>query len=190
MTSIPIPIGDERIAYQGKILEVVQQDMDEGGKTKTYEFARRSPGTRLIIISPEKKILLTKEYRPELKTWDYRLPGGKVFDSLSEYNVSLKSGEDVVQSAIIGAKREAEEEAGIVVKNIVHFATSVCGATVRWDLFYFVVDQFEANPNQNLGEGENIQTNWFGFEEAKKLCLSGQVSEDRSVAVLLRYLLK
>ncbi len=185
--SLPIPVEPEKVVYQGLIVEVVQQKMQEGEKIKTYEFARRSPGTRLIIIK-DAKILLTKEYRPELKSWDFRLPGGKVFDSLSDYNNFLNTRKDILIPAKAGAILEAEEEAGVKVGEIKHFATSTCGATVRWDLFYFVVDEFDTQDKQNLGQGENIETNWFTFAEAKKLALSGQMSEDRSAMVMLRYL--
>jgi ADP-ribose pyrophosphatase len=167
--------------FQGKIIEVIQD-----GKR---EFARRSPGTRLIIVDLEKKqILLTQEYREELKAWDYRLPGGKVFDTLIEYNNYLKDGRNIIEAATVAAKKEAEEEAGIQVDNIHHFYTSVCGATVVWDLYYFVVDEFTVLPSQKLEDGEQIKVKWVSLDEAKQLSISGQMSEDRSVAVLLRYL--
>lgn len=185
---VPKPTKPENIVYQGSIIEVIQQDMNEDGKIKTYEFARRSPGTRLIIIGSSKKILLSKEYRPEIKNWDFRLPGGKVFDSLQEFNSFLTTGQNILIPALAAAKKEAEEETGIKIEDIKHFATSTCGATIRWDLFYFVVVKFTVLDEQSLGEGENIETKWFTFNQAKKMCLSGQISEDRSAAVLLRYL--
>lgn len=77
--------SQEKIVYQGKIIEVVQQTRKTGDTEKLFEFARRSPGTRLIVRSGD-KVLLTKEYRTETGNWDYRLPGGKVFDTLEEYN--------------------------------------------------------------------------------------------------------
>ncbi len=185
--SLPKAAEPEQVVYKGLIVEVVQQKMQEGEKIKTYEFARRSPGTRLIIIN-EGKVLLTKEYRPELKAWDYLLPGGKVFDSLTQYNEFLSTGQDILVPAKAGAILEAEEEVGVKASDVKHFATSPCGATMRWDLFYFVIDKFDANSDQKLGQGENIETNWFTFEEAKEMALTGQMSEDRSAAVLLRYL--
>jgi len=35
------------------------------------------------------KILLSREYRSELDRYDYRLPGGKVFDTLAEYHDNI-----------------------------------------------------------------------------------------------------
>jgi ADP-ribose pyrophosphatase len=182
-------IGDEEIVYQGKIIEVVNQKVKTGDKEQVFEYARRSPGTRLIITTPEGKILLTKEYRQEHDSYDYRLPGGKVFDRLEDYNQFLKSGQDILEQAQAAAIKEAKEEAGIDVKEINYYTTSRAGATVVWDLFYFAVSSFEKRAGgQELEHGEDIEVAEVSFEDAIKICLDGQMKEDRSMAVLMRYL--
>lgn len=184
------PIGEEKIVYQGRIVEVVQRDFQAGDKVKTFEMARRAPGTRLIIVSPEKKILITKEFRNEAGGYDYRLPGGKVFDSLVDYNSYLKSGASLLGAADLAARKEAMEECAIEVESLEHVATSKCGSTMEWDLYYFFVDKYTALASQHLEAGEDITTEWLSFDEARDLCLSGKMQEDRSVAVLLRWLHK
>lgn len=184
------PIGEQKVAYQGKIVEIVQQDFQVAGKIKTFEIARRAPGTRLIIMSPEGRILITKEYRNETKNYDYRLPGGKVFDSLVEYNEFLKSGKLILPEAEVAARKEASEECGIDVESLECFAVSKCGATIEWDLYYFIVDRYKMHATQRLEAGEDIEVNWLSYNEVRDLCLSGRMQEDRSVAVLLRWLAK
>lgn len=179
----------ENITYQGKIVEVVEYDVEVApGKVKTFEKARRAPGTRLIIPT-ESGILLTKEYRHELGDYDYRLPGGKVFDSLSEYNDFLSSGQDIRIPATAKAKAEAREEAGVITDDIKHIHTSVCGATVEWDLHYFVVGQYE-RAEQELEDGEDAEVIEVSEYDAQAMCMDGRVSEERSALVLLRYLNK
>lgn len=56
----------EKIVFQGKIVEVVHQLVKIDGHELVFEIAKRSPGVRLIICNKD-KILLTKEYRKELK---------------------------------------------------------------------------------------------------------------------------
>ncbi len=176
----------EKIVYQGKIIEVVEKTREVKGKEKSFEFARRSPGVRLIIPT-EGGILMTKEFRYELSDYDYRLPGGKVFDTLAEYNAFLEKGDDMAIAAQNAAIKEAKEEVGIDVKDISYLHTSVCGATVVWDLFYFVVNQFEKS-TQALEEGEVIEVETISTEEVRRMCLNGKMSEERSALVLLRYL--
>jgi ADP-ribose pyrophosphatase len=176
----------EHIKHKGNIIEVVQREVEQNGNIKVFEFARRSPGTRLIIPKGE-KVLLTKEFRHELNGYDYRLPGGKVYDSLDEYNAALETGVDINEAAKKAAIKEAHEEVGILAKDLTLFHKSICGATVVWDLFYFVVNDFEQT-EQNLEEGEDITFEFIDTSRAKAMCLDGSVSEERSALVLLRYL--
>lgn len=181
-------LGDENIAYQGKILEIVNQDMSDGNKTITFEWARRAPGIRLILVDPVRKVvLLTKEHRYELGVDDYRLPGGKVFDKLSQYNEFMASGREILEPALKKAHEEGEEEAGVKLESLEHFHTSVCGTTVQWDLIYFVSEEW-SRVDQKLELGEQIDIIEIPFKEAKDIALDGRMSEERSALVLLRYL--
>ena len=146
--TIPVPVGDEAIAYRERMIEIVTQQMRVGSEEIVFEKARRSPGTRLLITSPDHNILLTREYRGEVGGWDYRLPGGKVFDSLEEYSEAVRSGVDLLEKSKQAAQKEALEEVGATVEDINYLYTSRCGATVEWDLHYFEVQL----PTEDLDE--------------------------------------
>ena len=186
--TIPKPSGPEKITYRGKIIEVVEQPMEVGGKMLTFEFARRAPGTRLIIPTLDGKINLTKEYRPEIQDYDYRLPGGKVFDTLEEYNAFIKTGKDIKAEAERAALKEAREEVGIIAERAELFAISKCGATVEWDLYYFIVSAYKEAGKQDLEEGEHIVVVPTNIRDARAMCLDGRIQEERSALMLLRYL--
>ncbi|MBI3027309.1 NUDIX domain-containing protein [Candidatus Woesearchaeota archaeon] len=180
----------EKIEYIGKTFELLKRHIKTGDKIIEFEIARRSPGVRLIITK-SRKILLTKEYRYELKGYDYRLPGGKVFDTLKDYILARNKKTGIIKYAIRAAKKECMEETGFIAKSIKHFQTSKAGATVDWDLYYFTVNKFkECAGGQKLGYGEDIKPEWKTFEEVMKLCLNNKIKEARSVGVLLRFLLK
>ena len=149
-----------------------------------FEYAERSPGVRLLIVKG-KKILLTKEYRTEVRKYDYRLPGGKIFDTFEEYQ---QGKQHLLKHAITAAKRECQEETGLIPLHSKHLSTAHAGATIIWDLYYFLVDRFNRG-KQKLGKDEDIVPEWKTFAEVKKLCLTGQIAEDRTVGVLLRFLM-
>src|SRR5690349_1874405 len=101
----------EKREYEGKMFEIITW---EGKPGKIFEKARRAPGTRILAemeVNGEKKVVLTKEIRREAQGIDYRLPGGKIFDSLSEYRSFLEKGQDIASVALEKAKAEAKEEA-------------------------------------------------------------------------------
>ncbi|MFZ2887058.1 MAG: NUDIX domain-containing protein [Minisyncoccia bacterium] len=189
MSQKPEPSGPEKIIFQGKTIEVVEQPMQAGDKGFTLEFARRSPGVRLIVPTLDGNILLTKEYRPELTGYDYRLTGGKVLDTLAEYNAFLQTGVDIKIKAEEAALREAKEELGIIVKSVDLFAISRCGLTIEWDLYYFIVKEYEQS-TQELEELEDITVTPTPIQETRAMCLDGRMQEERSALILLQYLEK
>jgi ADP-ribose pyrophosphatase YjhB (NUDIX family) len=181
------PVGPEKIVFEGKMLEVVEQPIDVGGKIVTFEFARRSPGVRLIIPTPTQEILLTREYRKETGGYDYRLPGGKVFDTLKEFQTFRATHTPIQEAARTAAIKEASEEVGITVHDVRMFGMSRCGATIEWDLYYFVVQSYTKD-SQNLEHGEDITTLTVAPEEARRMCLDGNIQEERSALMLMRFL--
>ncbi|MDD9954115.1 MAG: NUDIX domain-containing protein [Candidatus Woesearchaeota archaeon] len=181
----PEPTGPERIVYESRLFEIVKQPMRIGEKQLDFETVRRPPGVRLIIVQ-DGKLLLQKEYRVELNGDDYRLPGGKVFDTIAAYREYTG---DLLMKAAEAAKKECEEETGLRPTNLHHFYSTSKASLVEWDLYYFVVEAFEEITDEagNIHEGELIKPAWKTFAEAKAMCLSGAIQEERSVAVLLRY---
>ncbi|MBT3405947.1 NUDIX domain-containing protein [Candidatus Woesearchaeota archaeon] len=183
-----VPNGPEQVVYEGKIFEVVKKPFKAGDKEVMFEIARRSPGTRLIVVKDD-KLLLVKEFRTELDDYDYRLPGGKVFNTLEMYREFLSKDEDIMPYAKKAAIAEGKEEVGISVNSLTHFKTAVAGATVKWDLFYFVVEEFEELDSQNLEVGEVIHPEWVSIKDIKKLIIDGKMKEDRTIGVLSKYLI-
>ncbi|MFZ3168581.1 MAG: NUDIX hydrolase [Candidatus Methanoperedens sp.] len=185
------PLNKEDILYRGKIFEIVKQYWKLNGANKTEiterEIARRSPGVR-VILNNNDKILMIKEYRTEYEGWDYRLPGGKVFDTLEEYTKVLN--EDILRYATEAAKKELLEETGLIANDIKYLCETKAGATVIWDLYYFEVNNFETSiTGQNLENGEIINIDWKNIQQVKQMCLDGIIKEDRTIGVLLKYLI-
>ena len=181
--------SSEEIYARGKLFELVHEEQPDG---RVFEKARRAPGVRLIIEDDQKRILLTKEYRKELEAWDYRLPGGKVFDSLDDYEAHRQTGQAIVEAAMQKAVAEGREEAGVTITALELFKKSTLGATVEWDLYVFAVTDWQpAADGQALEEGERIEADqWFSYEEVKEMVLSGQMQEERIALILLQWVEK
>ena len=182
---------NEKIVYQGKMIEIVHEIVFLNGKEIVLEKGRRAPGVRLIIETKDGKFLINKENRHSIGL-DYRLPGGKVFDSLIEYNNFLSNQKDpkeILHKAREAAIKEGMEEVGIKPLEIEFFSLSRSGGSFEWDLYYFVVKKYK-EVGQNLEEGEEIEIMQISREELKELALSGQMKEDRSVGIIWKYLNK
>jgi ADP-ribose pyrophosphatase len=135
------------------------------------------------------EILLTREFRSELNDWDYRLPGGKVFDTLEEFDTFRNSGGDIADAATNKAIAEGREEAGTDITAATLYKKSTLGATVEWDLFVFEVTEWQKADGQQLEAGEQIETdNWFGYDEARQMIMQGHMQEERVALILLQWL--
>jgi len=101
------------VMYRGKMFEIINF---VGQSNTKFEVAVRAPGTRLIIETEkdgQKALLMTKEIRRETEGYDFRLPGGKVFDSLEQFDLSKKNEDDISLMVKNAAEKEGKEEAGI-----------------------------------------------------------------------------
>lgn len=175
--------SNESAVFTGRIGEVIHTEQPDG---RIFERYRRPPGTRLIIVSPEGKILLTKEHRQETDNVDLRVPGGKVRDSLEEYHQLLDSGADMLAAASEAAIAEGVQETGHIVRDPTLVTVAGAGATVEWDLYYFLADDYEENPSgQELELGEDIELAWLSTTEIREAISRGEMQEMRSVGVLL-----
>ena len=178
---------DFEIAYQGKMFEVIRW---EGKPGVMFETAVRAPGVRLLIECEkdgQKALLMTKEFRRErgIERFDYRLPGGKVFDTLDELNKFKKEGTDISDKVLETAKKEGKEEAGISGGEFSEIEVSKAGASVEWDLHYFIVKGSEFG-EQELEEYEkgDIETITLSVKEIFEKLKSREIKEGRSADVL------
>lgn len=180
----------EEIYAKGKIFELVHLPQPDG---RVFEIARRAPGVRLIIHDKTAgKILLTKEFRHELKAWDYRLPGGKVFDNLDEFETFRASGQVIVNAAQNQAINEARQEAGVEISTLELYKKSVLGATVEWDLYVFETSAWKFHKDgQDLKDDEvaNIaEVLLYSYVEVRNMILAGKMREERVALILLQWL--
>jgi 8-oxo-dGTP pyrophosphatase MutT (NUDIX family) len=194
MKQMPKPTSLEmkpefEIAFRGKMFEIVTW---EGKPGVRFEAAVRAPGVRLLIETEKdgmKALLMTREIRREAGGVDYRLPGGKVFDSLDELDAHRKSESDIAPLAQRAAQKEGKEEAGISGGQYESLEVSTAGASVEWDLHYFKVTDAEFGA-QELEESEqgDIETIILSAEEIFEKLSERQIKEGRSADMLWSWL--
>jgi 8-oxo-dGTP pyrophosphatase MutT (NUDIX family) len=196
MENTPQPHAEEieqkfSVVYRGKMFEIVEW---EGKPGVVFEAAVRAPGVRLLIETDKygmKALLMTKEIRREANGVDFRLPGGKVFDSLTELDAHRARGEDILPEAKRAAEKEGREEAGILHGDFHPLGVSHAGASVEWDLHYFTVENAVLG-EQELEEHEkgDIETVVLSAQEIFEKLSRGEVQEGRSAEKLWLWLAK
>lgn len=175
----------ETIKYEGKIIRIVGKVSPSG---KELETAIRPPGTRILIHDVEQdRILLTHEIRLDIGD-DFRLPGGKVRNTNSDWDL-IKDSPRLDSEIITAGSKESREECGYELLNPKVFTVATSGGpTIKWDLYYIVATEFTNLGHQELEADEEITMQWYSIPEVIDLCLSGKIQEGRSVAAILQYL--
>lgn len=169
-----------------------EYSIDGNKKIVKRNFVRRPPGIRALIVNKkDNKILLSKEYRYELEDWDYRLPGGKVFENLEDYKQALKEN-TVLKQVEKTVPKEVQEEVGLIVKKPHLLKVSKAGAGVEWDLYYYEITDYTVDSTgPKLEEDEVIDGYiWKSYDEIIEMCINKMIKEERTIAVLLTYILK
>lgn len=185
-------MGNTTIDHQGKIVQVVSYDVElPNGKVKRFEKAMRAPWVRVIFQDESWRILISKERRHELWEYDNRLPGGKVFDKLKEYNSFLESWKSIEERVIQAATLEWNEEVWYDIKDAKIVEKKVCWATMERDLWYVLATSFDKCIDwTNHGSWEVIDGyNRYTLDEVLELITQWEIKEARSAGVLAQYIL-
>lgn len=177
------------VVYKGELFEVAREFVKrKPNGDKIFEYARRPPGVRVLLEHPEVNMyVLTREFRRELGRKDWRLPGGKVFDSLLSYQLAISKGEKIENLASIAARSECEEETGFSPGELTLIHKTSPGATFDWTLFYFHATKV-GEVGQRLELGEDIKPHWLAPSQIEQMCYDGSIAEERTAYVLLKHL--
>jgi len=181
---IPKRLEKEDVLYRGKLFEIVRNYWKTDRGILSRELAIRPPGVR-VLLKNKGKILIQKEYRREYEDWDYRLPGGKVFDTLDEYR---NAGGNIVKHAELAAKKELLEETGFTPNKLKYLCKTTAGATVEWDIHYFEAEGIASKTRKTPEPGEIMRTQWKTPKQVLEMCIDGSIRESGTVGVLLKYL--
>lgn len=124
----------------------------DGNNNKKYEFIVRSPWVRVIITNELKQILIMKEFRKQLNSWDYRIPWWVMYDDIDEYISVRWLPEKLQQRATEQAYKESQEETWVLVKDIILEDISHCGGKIERSLYCLSAkldNLWNANPEED-----------------------------------------
>lgn len=138
------------LAFKGVIFDVYQwqQEMYDGS-FRTFERARRLGGTAVIVVLPNKKLLIVEDEQPS-RPRVITFPGGQI---------------DEGELPEVGARRELLEETGYEVDELILWKHSQPVSKLDWDIFMYIGRGARKVQEPNPGPGERITAKEITLDE-------------------------
>ena len=157
--------------FEGSLLtlEVHQVELQDGSQSHR-ELVFHADAVCCVVVTPEQDTILVKQYRKPVEQSIIEIPAGKI---------------DPGETAEAACLRELKEEVGFVSGEVTHlmdfYATpGFCNEK----LVLYLATEAKLG-RQQLDEGEFLELIRVPFSEAKKMALSGQLGDAKSVAGIL-----
>jgi mutator protein MutT len=158
----------QKSIYRDAWLELFQDEIEfPDGSVGTYAWVNRKNGVGVVVVTPNKKILLHREYRYVINDYSWEVQGG-----------GIDAGETPEQAAV----REIREEAGIVISEgqlqklgIIYPLHSFNTESVT--LFMVLIEETVAT-SEGSEVGEVVEKpQFFSFEEVLAMVDSGKIND-------------
>lgn len=158
--------------YRGKIINLRCDDaILPDGRPCKREIVEHSGGASVLCVR-EGKVALVKQFRYAYGEAIYEIPAGK-----------LNAGED----PFLAAKRELEEETGLVADRLVHrFTLYPTPGYTNEKIYIYEAEGVRAGA-QHLDEGEFLNVEFVPVPEALCMVEDGTIKDAKSIVALLDY---
>jgi len=169
-----IQVLDTTRVYDGKIFKVDVEDVRlPSGRTSKREIVRHPGAVALMVIDPDGKLLLVRQYRRATDRILLEVPAG-----------TREPGED----AEACARREVQEETGFAAGTVEHLGGfySAPGFCTEYLHVYLATGLSEGAASPE--EDESIELVREPLSRALELIESGQIEDAKSQVGLLAYL--
>lgn len=158
--------------YRGKIVNLRCDDaVLPDGRPCKREIIEHSGGAAVLCVR-EGKVALVRQFRYAYGEEICEIPAGK-----------LNAGED----PMLAAKRELEEETGLIAEKLVHRCTLYPTPGYTNEKIYIYEAENVSAGRQHLDEGEFLNVEFVPFGEALSMVEDGTIKDAKTVVALLGY---
>ena len=122
----------------------------------------------IVIVKKENRILLIKQYRPELDIYSTEFPGGGIKNNR--------------ESPTEAAKREVREETGVIIKDCKNISKIFPSIHLKNWLHVFIAEFHEQGP-QSVDSDEKIsETLWITKDHVEDIISNNQITSAQTIA--------
>lgn len=153
---------------------IIQEEVEKAGQLAPYSYVTIGFGISIIPFVDEDHVLVLKEYRHPVGSWQYEFPSG---------------GIDQGEEAMAAAKRELMEETGYEASEIIPlgFTYPSFGSTNEKITLFAAKAKQVAEPHREILE--EIKSEIISVDQLEELIASGQFAHGAGEVAWLKWLL-
>ncbi|MEG0895550.1 MAG: NUDIX hydrolase, partial [Oscillospiraceae bacterium] len=143
------------------------------GKIAVREYIKHNGAVCIIALTDDNMIYLVRQFRYPFKRVELELPAGKI---------------DEGEAPIDAAFRELEEEIGMKANSMEYLGEFLPTVAYSTEIIYIYVAKELIKSAQNLDEDEFINVELMPLDTLKKMILTGEVCDGKTMAAVLKYI--
>ena len=156
--------------FDGKLIKVTYDIADVNGKEAWREVVHHPGASAVVAIDEDNRIIMEKQFRYALNDYLLEIPAGK-----------LDAGED----PLVCAKRELEEETGIIASEWISLGTIATSPGFCNEVIHLYVAKGLSKGEIHWDEDEYVEVERYAFDELLQRIKEEKIKDSKSLSALL-----
>ena len=156
--------------FDGKLIKVTYDVAEVNGKEAWREVVHHPGASAVVAIDEENRIIMEKQFRYALNDYLLEIPAGK-----------LDAGED----PLVCAKRELEEETGIIASEWISLGTIATSPGFCNEVIHLYVAKGLSKGKIHWDEDEYVEVERYTFDELLQRIKEEKIKDSKSLSTLL-----
>ena len=156
--------------FDGKLIKVTYDIADVNGKEAWREVVHHPGASAVVAIDEDNRIIMEKQFRYALNDYLLEIPAGK-----------LDAGED----PLVCAKRELEEETGIIASEWISLGTIATSPGFCNEAIHLYVAKGLSKGEIHWDEDEYVEVERYRFDELLQRIKEEKIKDSKSLSALL-----
>lgn len=170
---------EHKTIYSGPVV-VMELDTVEliNGKRATRDVVRHSGGVAVLALDEDDMVTLVDQYRYPMGAVVRELPAGKLDHALK--------GSTEKEGHLIGAKRELEEETGLIAGKYTYLGCILASPGFCDEILHMYLAQDLTQKEAKPDEDEFLNVVKLPFATLVEQVMSGEITDGKTVATVLK----
>lgn len=156
--------------FDGKLIKVTYDITEVNGKESWREVVHHPGASAVVAIDEENRIIMEKQFRYALNDYLLEIPAGK-----------LDKGED----PLVCAKRELEEETGIIASEWISLGTIATSPGFCNEVIHLFVAKGLSKGEIHWDEDEYVEVERYTFDELLQRIQEEKIKDSKTLSALL-----